>query len=406
MVVKIITGIVLVVLGLGVAMVGNWVKNREGKENPVAKGLMVGGIAIIAGSAMLTVFSIAGAGIMPSMGGSILGASVGAGTSAPIVIQLAPADEAALEGCGTGDRGVTPQPVFNLQNKYTNAIITEATNILRLVKDAQGNDIKGAWSTFTSGTAISVNVVSPGDTVEVVYGITTTDNIANAYGPYVQYKIQCKESPKYYALGANDENAAGMSSTFLNNLKAAAAVSPIAASQQYKFYAWLNPASKEVFGNPYMTDENGDAVTMPNQIILSLNSSQWDSIDELWIEEAPGTCKRADGVTPCTGEILIDNTYSNANHTRNYGGSNLTEVRDFYPMANGETWVIGFKATTGSGWVTAVDGNDVLFVYSGNYFTYDANAGSKANEVAYGIEDRLKALVGQTAPEMLAMDFT
>lgn len=355
-----------------------------GKRMQHAQLKMVGaGVFVIGlGIPILAELSI-WTGISTPLSGGSAGAGVIASSSQPIKIELTGAQQSIMASC---DRGQTqPQPTITLKNKF-NDVGYATAGLWRQVKDAHGNDNVGGWQHFTSGTRIGV-AITPDTEIEILFGNGTSAQ----FGQHVSWIVPCESNPTLNLKGVTSENGAGLTMTFLDSRGANAAEVPVASGQSL-FFVEMRPGSREVYGNVYGVDGNGDTIYYPNELMITLNSSSWSSIDEVWIEAAPSSCATGPDVG-CAG-VALPQISTNGFATQNLVASgNLTKSFGLPAMENNGVYTIGIRATASSNPATADDSR--IWVFAGNYFVYDNNAPvGQANNVAFGIVDRLNALVG------------
>lgn len=334
-------------------------------------GLALGGTAIIAIGVLNLVLGAAG---MSFLGLGVTAPVLGAG-----IITTLPA-AAIAAGC---DATVSPAPIWTLNNEYAGgAALTEATNLYRITMDPTGKETIGAWTTFTSGTAIGA--VDAFTTVEIVFGISTTDETGNAYGPHVsEWQVPCSENPRDYFEGANDEDT-GLSSTFLNRIGSAAAETITAGVNTYVHVDYV-PGNNEVYGNKYA------GIKYPNVFVLEQNSTSWDLTTDVvaTIVNAPPECD-------CLVEL--ERTSVPVAHVTESG--NTSVAWKFPSLYDGMTLRVKVNMDPDDTGGSIYD--DAFFtLYSGNFYV-----NSISNELMFGVEDESQNLVGQSAPEVTNGDFT
>ncbi len=338
------------------------------------KGLALAGTGLIAISVIGAAMGIIGLSL-PGMGPTTV-------VTTGIVSQVAPAIVDA--GCLSTTQ---PKLTATLVSEFTNAALTEGTNIYQITKDANGNEVIGTWTTFTSGTQWGT-AIDAFSTVAIVFGITTTDETGNAYGPYVsELQIPCSSSPVATFTGGDDETATGLGSTFLNSLGSAAAESASANSIITTFIRY-SPSGDVTFGNKY-TDED-----MPNMLVVDMNRTEWDLTTKVraTIVQAPDECNCIGSLTRATAP---------AYHTATYGGSgNFTVAWDFPAVYDDQEVRVKITLDSDDTIAPATDGV-YYYLYSGHYYI-----DTLTQELNVGVEDESQNLVGQSAPNVVVGDFT
>lgn len=365
------------IIGLGIVGVfAGMAAFKASKNAPESSraGLAMGGTGLIA----LSVVGVAGM--------LILGGLPGIGTTTivttGIVSTVAQADIDA--GCLSTTQ---PKPTLTLISEFTNAALTEATNLQRITKDANGNEVIGSWSTFTSGTQLGT-AIDAFSTISIVFGISTTDETGNAYGPYVaEWQVPCSSSPVASFIGADDEDASGMTSTFLNSIGSAAAESVTAGVNTFTYIRYV-PGNDQSFGNKYMDTK------YPNMLVIDMNNTEWDFSTDVTatITNAPDECE-------CLGKL--ERATAPAYHTSTYSGSgNFTIAWEFPAVYDGGEVRVRVNLDPDNTVTPATDGIH-YYLYSGNYYI-----DTLTNELNLGVEDENQNLVGQSAPEITVGDFT
>jgi len=253
---------------------------------------------------------------------------------------------------------VTPDVTFNAYDvENPGTALTESTNIYRKA----GNK---AFSTWTQGSAITN--LEPGAEYEFITGISTTDFTYNAYGERFSKVIKCQES-EVIDLGLyNDEIETSLTATFYNSNHDASAET-FTAGQVKKVYAKFEAGNDEVFGNPFLPEK------YPNVLCLALNTTYWDSPDEVTFEGVKmdrvsvptryslsageaGYCYKAPVITDAGQELAIrldvdDTVAPTTNVTATlYAGGWLID-------SNGE---LGYGVETDEGGAVATDAPDTL----------------------------------------------
>lgn len=357
-----------------VAVGAFFVMASTAKSTPksAAKGLGFAGMAIVAIGVLNLVLGAAG---MSFLGLGVTAPVLGAG-----IITTLPA-AAIAAGC---DATVSPAPIWTMNDEYAGgAALTEATNLYRIIMDPAGKETIGAWTTFTSGTAIGA--VDAFTTIEIIFGISTTDETGNAYGPHVsEWQVPCSENPRDYFNGANDENPTGLSSTFLNRIGSAAAETIAAGVNTYVHVDYVT-GNNEVYGNKYAD------IKYPNIFVLEQNNTVWDLTTDVvaTIVNAPPECD-------CLVEL--ERTSPPVAHVTESG--NTTVAWKFPAMYDGMT--LRVKVNLDPDDTTASANDDAWFyLYSGNFYI-----NSISNELMFGVEDESQNLVGQSVPEITTGDFT
>lgn len=242
-----------------------------------------------------------------------------------------------------------------------NTALTEATNLYR---------VKGekTWSTFTQGTAFAV---SPGDTLEVVMGITTSDFTDNAYGDMFEYTVPCEETPSIEKALYADEEEGSLTATFYNN-DGDASAETYTAGQTQTVSVKLEASVDEYFGNPYLTGN-------PNVICLALNTTVWDTPEKVSV----------DGV-----EMKAVSTP--LRHSATAGKKDYCyEI----PVVSDEAIFVDLKLNADDTTAPGVD--DTASIYAANWF-FNSDTG----EIESGVENEEGTAVGTDAADTVTLDFT
>lgn len=280
----------------------------------------------------------------------------------------------------------TPSWDPNSYNVEDASALTEGTNIYRTVGSK-------AWQTFTQGTALTLPV---GSTVEYVFGITTSDTLDNAYGPYGTFTVGCQEdltgwntleSPAADDMGLYaDEVEGSLTNTFYNEDSNAAAQTFTAGSTHKVYFKWT-AGNEEYFGNPYIkttskTNLNGQNKMYPNVLCMDLNTTTFD---------APVYVKIKGGDTLPRVSTPI----------RHGGATGKTSYCYAAPIIDdSDTWIeVSLNADDST--APAVD--DTAYLYGANFFV---EPNDPSFPIHWGVEDSDGTAVGQDTYDSLTIDVT
>lgn len=271
-------------------------------------------------------------------------------------------DGVALSPAGCSS-DVTPQVTFkaiDIDNPGTS--FTETTNLYR-IKGTSG------WSTFTQGTAFDVIC---GETYEIVMGITTSDFVDNPYGDFFEYTAKNQESDVVEVKLYDDEVETSLSATFYNADNDASAET-FTTDDTQTVSIKLKASSDNYFGNPYVSDK-------PNVLVIALNSSEWDTPEEVYIK---------DGATLSSTEVP----------SRLDSASGITYYAYEMPVIGDRD--VQIMMTLNSDVSTAVSVDGTAYMFAGNWYI----DGTTAN-VDSGVETEENSAVGTDTYDSVALDFT
>ncbi len=250
-----------------------------------------------------------------------------------------------------------------------NTAMTEATNIYRKVGSTK-------WSSFTQGTAVTGLTV--GATYEAVFGISASDFVDNAYGPYLTFTAPCAETVSGWAPDGGDDVAlyddaaeTTLTATFYNEDNNAAAQTFSAGQQKTVHLKWVAPV-EDYYGNPYLPG-------YPNVLCLDLNTTTMD--EPLWV--------KVNGVEMSRVATPI----------RHSGASGKTTYCYEAPIVSDEEVVFDIRLKADDTTAPAVD--DTAYLYAANWFIH-----SETGAVMSGVEDDDGNAVGTDSPDSLTLDFT
>jgi hypothetical protein len=254
--------------------------------------------------------------------------------------------------------------------------VTETTNLYRKVGQT-------TWSTFTQGSGFDVEF---NEQYDVVMGISTTDFTDNAYGPmFTTDKIACKETITIEQAVANDEVEGSVSATFYNADDNAAAET-FSTGQTQTVSIKLQTGTDEYFGNPFIDMakcEEGQRGDYPNVLALSLNSSEWDKPEQVYIVGGAE-------LSQITCPTILESSATT---------SGYTEYCYEMPVIGDKEVRIKMDLNADD---TNTPGNDgTAYLYAGNWF-YNTDDG----EIHCGVENEEDAAVGVDAPDEVTLDFT
>ena len=273
----------------------------------------------------------------------------------------------------------TTTPELNIKSfdaRNVGTALTEATNLYRM----KGTN---SWSTFTAGTAFGV---IPGEDYEVVMGITTSDFVDNAYGPYFSTgKIPCRESVIMEKAVYNDEVETSLGATFYN-ADGTAGAETYSAGQTQTVSIKLVAGTDEFYGNPLIASSGissltGQRTAYPNVVCLQLNTTAWEkpvrvSFDGVEMKQVPIPLRHTGSATAtdyCYEAPVIDDT--------------LMEENRYLLRLEAD----GTNAPTNDG---------VASIYAANFFI------DQDGNVRWGVETDKGVVVGTDAADTVALDFT
>lgn len=279
----------------------------------------------------------------------------------------------------------TPSLDPNAYDIANGTALTETTNIYRIVGDK-------AWSTFTQGTAF---VLPVGVEIEYVFGISTTDTIDNAYGPYARTTIGCQEDVTGWASdGSNaqglyeDEVEASMVGTFYTVDDNTGAQTMTAGKSYIVEFKW-SAGNNEYFGNPYIPTSGipggGDSVhraAYPNTLCMDLNATTFDSPD--WVKVKGGAIMNKVN-TP----------------TRHSSSSGKTAYCYEAPVITDQEMRFEISLNTDDSTAPGVD--DTAYLYGANFYV---EAEDDEFDLFWGIEDQNGNAEGQDAADSITIDVT
>lgn len=280
----------------------------------------------------------------------------------------------------------TPSWDPNSFNVEDGSALTEGTNIYRTVGST-------AWQTFTQGTAV---VVPVGSTVEYVFGISTTDTLDNAYGPYGKFVVGCQEdltawntltSPASSDMGLYaDEVEGSLSATFYNADDNAAAQTFTAGQTHVVEFKW-SAGNEEYFGNPYISSTSvpggGDSshrAAYPNMLCMDLNTTAFD--EPVYVRVKGGDTLRRVG-TPI----------------RHGGATGKTSYCYEAPVITDEE--MRFEVALNADDTTAPGVDDTAYLYGANFYM-----DTDTFQIYWGVEDNEGSAVGQDTYDSLTIDVT
>lgn len=197
----------------------------------------------------LGVIGLAGFGIIQIPG---FFSSIGDGTTSTTLAQTC------------GEMGTTQSYDPNAKDSLAGSAVAEANLVYRNVNG-------GVWTAGTEGTAITGLMV--GGDYEIVYGITLTDFLDNAYGPHVVVNdLPCvvDATTEVYA------DSTTTVETFYNSDDTASTYEAVTVGETPTVYFKYVAGHNTVYGNPYLGD-------FPNAFCLSQNLTAWDTPLDLYI---------------------------------------------------------------------------------------------------------------------------
>jgi len=240
--------------------------------------------------------------------------------------------------------------------------LTESTNLYREVG-------KKGWNTFTQGTGFDA---VPGQELEIVMGIDTSDQVDNAYGEKFTYTVPCEENPSIEKELAQDEVETDLSATFYN-ADGDASAETFTADDTQTVSVKLGADSDEYFGNPFISGN-------PNVFCMDLNKTIWDQPEEVYVKD---------------GETL--NSVSMPQ--RHSAVSGHTTYCYEMPVVDDREVEIMLKLNSDAS--NAPDQDDTAYMYAGGYYINAETA-----QVEVGVEDEEGNAVGTDAADSITLDFT
>lgn len=305
------------------------------------------------------------------------------------------------------DSTTTPQMTVYMRNIFDDSVSTE-NYLWRKYKSASGNLLKTSWTATASATA--QGAVAPGTVEQLCGGITsTTDFTGNFYAGCKEATIPAEENPDMINPGADDEDANGMESMFLNRY-GTNSYEAGSAGIDNKVYIEYTPARNEIYGNGFVS---GVDPTHINVLVCDFNTTYFDDTG-VWnaeIDVAPTypadtseysvyTLLMKQKATTWQGLTLDPAPVPNYHAQSISGTGNITKAWYTPAFYDGKTTRIriDYEADDTNA-PTVVDTQCRL--YSGNNYL-----NSVSNEIEFGVEDNTATLVGQTAPEIVTMDWT
>lgn len=262
------------------------------------------------------------------------------------------------------DSTTTPEltvRAFDKENIGT--ALTEATNLYRRSGEV-------SWNTFTAGTAFAV---SPGQELDIVMGVTTSDFTDNAYGQRFSYTVPCLENPSIEKAVANDEIETSLVAEFINADNDVSTAETFSAGETQVVSLRLKAGTDEYFGNPFVGG-------YPNVLVLDLNSTSMD---------APLSVYLADGTELSAVPTPI----------RHQAGAGKKAYAYELPVI-GDKYVQVFLELNADD-TNAPVLDDTAYIYAGGYFI---NSDTGALEI--GVEDQDGNAVGTDAADSVTLDFT
>lgn len=256
--------------------------------------------------------------------------------------------------------------------------ITEATNSYRETGTK-------TWSTFTGGTGFAVGV---GKNYEIVMGVTTADQIDNAYGPYFKSgPIACEETPSIEKAVYNDEVDSSVSATFFNADGVASTAETFSAGQTQTVSLKFLAGSDEVYGNPTIpgsgvTGTTGGRDAYPNVYCMDLNSTSWDKPEKVMFD---GVEMRQVSQPTLHSGVTSHTTYCYEAPVVN---DVLMEQNRYQLRVNADDAV-------------AATDDDTGYLYTAHFFI-DADDG----DVKWGVEDENGDAVGSDGADSVTLDWT
>lgn len=294
--------------------------------------------------------------------GMVLGVAAGIVIVALLLMFLVPQTQVGpKDGIEVCDSTTTPSLNIKAYDIEKNTALTEATNLYRIKGDK-------VWSTFTQGTGFAVN---PGEQLEIVMGISTTDFTDNAYGEKFEYTVPCEENPSIEKPLYADEIESSLAATFYNN-DGDAGAETFSAGQTQTVSIKLEAGVDEYFGNPNLAGN-------PNVICLALNTTVWDTPEKVSV----------DGV-----EMKSVSTPQRLDATAG--------KKDYcyeLPVISDEAIFVDLKLNADDTTAPGVD--DTASIFAGNYY-FNSDTG----EIEMGVENEEGAAVGTDAADTVTLDFT
>lgn len=169
----------------------------------------------------------------------------------------------------------TPDVDPNFYDKYSpGTAITEAATSYRELGTT------GPWTGTAGGTELTGLEV--GKTFEYISGTSTTDHTSNAWAKYLTFTVKCLEDEVLSNEAVNDEDAAGLTSTFYNGDGVATTAVPITTSESKSFELKYQAGSNEVYGDPFTGSDT------PNVLVLQLNGTDFNAPTNVYISKGRG----------------------------------------------------------------------------------------------------------------------
>jgi len=226
------------------------------------------------------------------------------------------------------------------------------------------------WTSSAVGTELTG--LEPFASYEYLAGTDAgTDHTAEDFCAPTTFTVKCQEDEVIEIDCVADEDASGLSSTFYNEDKSAAAQA-ITTSETKTVYVKFQSGSNEVYGDPWAPGAMG------NVLVLHLNTTGYNTPDDVWVESGKDVISNANLAGTKLSAIGCPSIVTSA-----AGFSNFCYAA---PAVSEDAMMIGAKLVA-----KAVDmtGDEVAYLLGGGRYI-----NSLTNAPGYGVQDELGNAAG------------
>jgi len=266
------------------------------------------------------------------------------------------------------------------------------------------------WIAGTEGTAIVHPNIGVGLNYGFVSGISATDFVDEAYGPYNEYNnLPCGSRIDVESM--DNEPETGLTTTFYNS-DSNAAGQTVAANSAYKVSIKTYATSDNVFGNPYMDsykavglgDIGSHRMDFPNVLALQLNVTAMDVPDYVKVTGTSGklTFNSMTNSWEAGKQVLsaaeMNKIPCPERVSTEHGSSTSTNYCYEMPVIGDDEMQILIGINTDNSYVPYVD--DTGYLYAAGLYLNDAGV------LNWGVETDMGADVANDDADSVTIDIT